>query len=652
MLHGKEVKLTEKLIFTVADAKMVDENPYSNFAVLDLDFFASGENLHNMYVSEETLMKTAWSIKNCPLVWVYDTTLDDIGTHNEDEVPCGFVPETSTVKTKKLDDGRTMLSIIAYVWKRYTGEILDFFKRDGSKKPVSVEMSVYDKRRLPNGLTELLDFKYEAITVLGSFVTPAIPNASARVLSFSDIKEEYNKVLLEEFPSAEVIPESVKENAENGLSLRKKYNKGGTASSLSFAKYLIENEKASPETIREIAKYFSSHKKDAFTKDTPPENIEWLLWGGTAGKEWAESIADRLEKKEEEQMSQILTFPYKSMKDVNPSLKGIEPPISLGQANEIAKQADAIGSDDKKNGWAIAISAFKKSHTVENGQWVKKQAMADAEESFAQEDLDKEEAQIKMGLNEPTKEEITVNGKNELEEMAEKPIEGSPVEEKTESPVEKEAVVEEMAVAPAEDSPAEEKKETPAEEEKEAPAEEKKEEEKGVEKKFEFPKNFNLETMGQMFADEEDEDVKMAKEEMAKEFCEPGIIMGGMYAKMCKMFEAMSKMEEEKKTYMAENEELKKFKESRESVDKEFEVDKTLKEMSAKVVIPEEEMSVMRSEAEKYAFAELEQWKMYCKAKSFDFAAKEDSEKDVKKIGLHWTSGKPKPNNDVWAGVK
>ncbi len=65
-------------------------------------------------------------------------------------------------------------------------------------------------------------------------------------------------------------------------------------------------------------------------------------------------------------------MPYKSKKDINPALKGIHPPISLAQANEIASQADAIGTDEKKNGWAIAIANFKKTHIVKNGKWVSK----------------------------------------------------------------------------------------------------------------------------------------------------------------------------------------------------------------------------------------------------------------------------------------
>lgn len=75
--------------------------------------------------------------------------------------------------------------------------------------------------------------------------------------------------------------------------------------------------------------------------------------------------------------------PYSSMKDVNPALKGIKPPISLAQANQIAKEADGIGTDENKNGWAIAIGNFKKRHVVKDDKWVAKEKMTAEIEEFA-----------------------------------------------------------------------------------------------------------------------------------------------------------------------------------------------------------------------------------------------------------------------------
>lgn len=63
-------------------------------------------------------------------------------------------------------------------------------------------------------------------------------------------------------------------------------------------------------------------------------------------------------------------MPYSSMEQVNASIKGIDPPVTLAQANAIARQADSITGVD--NPWAVAISSFKKAHKVEGGKWVRK----------------------------------------------------------------------------------------------------------------------------------------------------------------------------------------------------------------------------------------------------------------------------------------
>lgn len=65
---------------------------------------------------------------------------------------------------------------------------------------------------------------------------------------------------------------------------------------------------------------------------------------------------------------------YTSMEDVNPSIKGIEPSVTLAQANIIAGWADKIEEEgDVDSPWAVAIAQFKKAYEVEGGKWVKKE---------------------------------------------------------------------------------------------------------------------------------------------------------------------------------------------------------------------------------------------------------------------------------------
>lgn len=742
----------KRLSFAIENAEMIQENPESNFAILSLDFFASGQNLHDLYVSEETLLRTANTIKNCPLVWIYDETLDDVYTHDPDEVPCGFVPESSEVTARKLEDGRTMLSAIAYVWKRYTGPLLNIFKRDGGKKPVSVEMSVYETGLRDDGQVELLDYRYEGITVLGSYVTPAIPSAMASVLSF-----EYQEDLEKEFSLTEIIiPSKIKRSVEKGLRINKEEG-GGTSTGIAFARYLTKNKIITPEKLKEINNYFSTHEYNK-------ESVDWLLFGGDYGKDWAEKMTESLENK-------IVTFPYKSKEDMNPALKGITPPISLAQANAIAAQAESIGTDKEKNGWAIAISSFRKTHHVEDGKWVKnkgseaKASLYSEEEEmqdeiFAKDDMGKGEAisidkskdamstsswgdvdktalrnkilgasnykelvhavyivvesgwedhpseslkypvmQIsggkavynryglsqallraraqgesgvvskisgiykKMGLEDSGKEEEeamawAIEEEEKLRAAAEiqKKEEEAMTEEEKKLAAEEEAkrfAAEEEAkrLAAEEEAKKEAEAKKFAEEEAKKLAAKEAEKEAAEEeaKKKAEEKKFQIETMGKFFSDDEDaDDVKMAKAEIAKgEDADFGVIMNAIYNKFCNLQEKMAAFEEEKKAYMAENEELKQYKATLEGQQKEFAITETLRELSASVYLPDEVRAEMRADAENYTLENIDAWKNSCKAKSFDYAIRMPDKKGAVTVGLPY-SGVTKRIDDLW----
>lgn len=91
-------------------------------------------------------------------------------------------------------------------------------------------------------------------------------------------------------------------------------------------------------------------------------------------------------------------MPYKSMKDVNPAVKGIDPPVTLAQANLIASWADSIKQRrGDVNPWAVAISLFKRKHHTEKGKWVKDKA-SKTHSAAADEFLDLIEGLEEVGL--------------------------------------------------------------------------------------------------------------------------------------------------------------------------------------------------------------------------------------------------------------
>ena len=77
-------------------------------------------------------------------------------------------------------------------------------------------------------------------------------------------------------------------------------------------------------------------------------------------------------------------MPNSKLADANPAILGIDPPVTLAQANEIAAMADAI--TDVESPWAVAISQWKKGHIPNEAEtgWVKK-AVEEADISIDEE---------------------------------------------------------------------------------------------------------------------------------------------------------------------------------------------------------------------------------------------------------------------------
>lgn len=113
-------------------------------------------------------------------------------------------------------------------------------------------------------------------------------------------------------------PQKVRENARRGLELRKEFGRGGTAVGVARARDLSNGKSIPLETINRMVSYFARHEVDKKGENwgnasNPSRGyIAWLLWGGDAGKSWANSIAER-EKKKDKSMAIDTTTTYASI---------------------------------------------------------------------------------------------------------------------------------------------------------------------------------------------------------------------------------------------------------------------------------------------------------------------------------------------------
>lgn len=97
--------------------------------------------------------------------------------------------------------------------------------------------------------------------------------------------------------------EAMAEAARRGLRLREEFGRGGTEVGVARAHQLADRREVSEADVKSMHSYFARHAVDKQTKthqwdsDTDPSAgfIAWLLWGGDAGKEWADRKAASLD---------------------------------------------------------------------------------------------------------------------------------------------------------------------------------------------------------------------------------------------------------------------------------------------------------------------------------------------------------------------
>lgn len=97
-------------------------------------------------------------------------------------------------------------------------------------------------------------------------------------------------------------PKGAAAAAQRGLRLRTEHRRGGTAVGVARARDLSAQRALSPTTLRRMRSFFARHAVD---KDAPgwasrsepsAGYIAWLLWGGDAGRRWADTMVRRMDR--------------------------------------------------------------------------------------------------------------------------------------------------------------------------------------------------------------------------------------------------------------------------------------------------------------------------------------------------------------------
>lgn len=95
--------------------------------------------------------------------------------------------------------------------------------------------------------------------------------------------------------------EAMKNEAQRGLDWRSEFNRGGKEIGIARARDIVNGKNLSLDTVNRMVSFFARHEVDKEAKgfrpgeDGYPSNgrIAWALWGGDAGKSWANKIANQ-----------------------------------------------------------------------------------------------------------------------------------------------------------------------------------------------------------------------------------------------------------------------------------------------------------------------------------------------------------------------
>lgn len=152
--------------------------------------------------------------------------------------------------------------------------------------------------------------------------------------------------------------DAMKDQARQGLELREEYGRGGTEVGVARARDIVNDRNLSIDTVKRMRSYFARHGAN-FSKDYGEKEadggpnaftIAWKLWGGSAGRAWAERILNQEDDRMSEQLQET-ELSVASADEEDRHIKRIEETddeviVVFGKSDEYAQpEADAIDDE-------------------------------------------------------------------------------------------------------------------------------------------------------------------------------------------------------------------------------------------------------------------------------------------------------------------
>ena len=116
----------------------------AQFMQARLRCFADGRTSHGWKFTLESVQKAAFTLLGKPILWAYNFWQDDANGHDEDEIPCGFIPNDENLADIQFvydeEYNKTFVEVNCYIWKVYAEKLVEIFERTDGVKDVSSEL--------------------------------------------------------------------------------------------------------------------------------------------------------------------------------------------------------------------------------------------------------------------------------------------------------------------------------------------------------------------------------------------------------------------------------------------------------------------------------------------------------------------------------
>jgi FtsZ-binding cell division protein ZapB len=181
--------------FEIDKMELVEDISESQLTKVRMFIVSEGENKHNLPISWEAISASRSSLVGKPILCKYNQHTDSFEGHEIGEIPVGCFLNEDEIYENEID-GKRWLVADAYIWKAYFPHIVEVFRKNDGESSVSMEIEVLRKNTSSDGVESIELFVFMGVTLIG--VEPAIENAKAVVLKFSEFIEKTKEIVLYE----------------------------------------------------------------------------------------------------------------------------------------------------------------------------------------------------------------------------------------------------------------------------------------------------------------------------------------------------------------------------------------------------------------------------------------------------------------------